>query len=153
MLQPPWLSAHFRLSIGSHLRLPLAPPPLQLRHRAVHCRLPPSSVREEPNRSAVMPPSLPPLNRHCPISSSTFNSFETDEESNSTAVGRLPSSPPLPRPYKMHPRLCLSAPHSLLPSFALLRIPSHPTLSTTTAVSPSSPPASLRHCPGHQSPR
>jgi hypothetical protein len=25
MLQPPWLSAHFRLSIDSHLRLPSAP--------------------------------------------------------------------------------------------------------------------------------
>jgi hypothetical protein len=37
------------------------------------------------------------------------------------------ASPPPPRPYKMHPRLCLSAPYSLLPSFALLRIPSRPT--------------------------
>jgi hypothetical protein len=25
MLQPPWLSAYFRLSIGSHLQLPSAP--------------------------------------------------------------------------------------------------------------------------------
>jgi hypothetical protein len=60
-------SAHFHLSIGSHLWRPSAPPPLWLRRRAVRCRLPRSSVREEPNRSAIMPPSLPPLNRRRPV--------------------------------------------------------------------------------------
>jgi hypothetical protein len=110
LLQPPWLSAHFvarpifvspslppkpalsarpsgpvrRLpppaSIGSHLWLPSAPPPLRSWRRAMRHWLPPSSTREEPNRSAVMPPSLPKLNQRRPVSSSPFNSFETDEE-------------------------------------------------------------------------
>jgi hypothetical protein len=70
-------SAHFRLSIGSHLRLPSATLPLRPRRRAVRYQLPPSSAREEPNRSIVMPPSLPPLNRRGLVSSSPFNSFET----------------------------------------------------------------------------
>jgi hypothetical protein len=33
ILQPPWLSAHFCLSIGSHLRLPSAPTSVFHRHR------------------------------------------------------------------------------------------------------------------------
>jgi hypothetical protein len=80
MLQPPWLSANLRLPIGSHLRLPSAPPPLRPRRRAVRYRLPSSSTCEEPNQSAVMLSSLPPLNRRRPVSSFPFNSFETDEE-------------------------------------------------------------------------
>jgi hypothetical protein len=103
MLQPPWLSAHFvaqtifvspslppkparsarpfgPASIGSHLRLPSAPPPLWSHCRAVRRQLSPSSAHEEPNQNAIMPPSLPPQNRRRPISSSPFNSFETDEE-------------------------------------------------------------------------
>jgi hypothetical protein len=110
MLQPPWLLTHFvarpifispslppkparsawpfgqvrRLPrpafIGSHVRLPSAPPPLRPRCRVVRHRLLPSSACEEPNRSAVMPPSLPPLNRRRPVSSSPFTSFKTDKE-------------------------------------------------------------------------
>jgi hypothetical protein len=53
-------------------------PPVAL--RVVHRRLPPSSAREEPNQSAIMLPSIPPLNWRHPVSSSPFNSFETDEE-------------------------------------------------------------------------
>jgi hypothetical protein len=134
-------SAHFRLSIGSHLQLPSAPPPLRSCRRAMRCRLLPSSSREEPHRSAIMPPSLPPLNRRRPVPPLT--------PSKSMGI----KTPPPPRPYKTHPRLRLSAPHSPLPSFALLHIPSRPTPSTTAAVSSSSPLASPRHCPGHQSQR
>jgi hypothetical protein len=172
MLQAPCLSAHFvARSIFISPSLPpkparstrpfgpvrptraLAPTsgfqrhrrPLRPRRRVVHRRLPPSSACEEPNQSVVMPPSLPSLNRRRPISSSPFNSFDTDEEYNSTAIGRLPNH------IKCTP--ASASPHSLLPSFALLRVPSHPTPSTTIVVSSSSPPAPPRHCPGHQSPR
>jgi hypothetical protein len=71
MLQPPWLSAHFRLSIGSHLRLPSAPTSDFHQHRhpsgraamlcAADCRPPPraKSQTEAPSCRLHFPPLIP----------------------------------------------------------------------------------------------
>jgi hypothetical protein len=162
MLQPPQLSAHF---VARPIFVSPALPPKPLRTARpfgpVH-RLPPPASISTSTPSAAQPYLAPPTAallhertakpmRHHAVSSSPFNSFETNKEENSTAAGCLPSSPSPPRPYKMHPHLRLFALLSLLPSFALLHVPSHPTPSTTVVVSSSSPLASPRHCPGHQS--
>jgi hypothetical protein len=86
MLQPPWLSAHFRLSISSDLRLPTAPTSGSHRHRhpsgraAVLCTAdchPPPCVKSQieapscrlhfPHWIGVVPSLLPPLTPSKPM--------------------------------------------------------------------------------------
>jgi hypothetical protein len=179
MLQPPWLSAHFVVwPIFVSPSLPPEPArsarpfgpvrptrassptfgspwhrrPSGVRRRAVRRRLSPSSAREEPNQSAVMPPSLPPLKRCRPVYSSLLTPSKPTRSK--TPPPPVASPPPhrLPGPIKRTPSSASPHRRSLLPSFALLRVPSCSTPCTTTAVSSSLPTASPRHCHGHQSP-
>jgi hypothetical protein len=105
MLQPPQLSAHF---VARPIFVSPALPPKPARTARpfgpVHRLPPPASIGTSTPSAAppyLAPPTVAllrertakPMRRHA-VSSSPFNSFETNKEENSTAVGGLPIASP-----------------------------------------------------------